>query len=94
MTKPLSQQQNKANNRTSCTIKKNLQNLAGSSLEESEKLLSIMKKSLSGGIGLNLIDLEFSARQTMEGEEHKLLMALRSSCLKDENALEAFYQKV
>ena len=70
------------------------QNLAGSSLEESEKLLSIMKKALSGGIGLNLIDLEFSARQTMEGEEHKLLMALRSSCLKDENALEAFYQKV
>lgn len=70
------------------------QSLANCSVEESEKLLGIMKKSLSGGLGTNLIDLEFSARQTMEGEEHKLLMALRNSCLKDEEALNRFYQKV
>jgi hypothetical protein len=70
------------------------QNLAGSSVEENDKLLAIMKKSLSGSLGVNLIDLEFSARQTMEGEEHKLLMALRSSALKDENALDNFYEKV
>lgn len=70
------------------------QNLAGSSVEENDKLLAIMKKSLSGSLGINLLDLEFSARQTMEGEEHKLLMALRSSALKDENALDCFYEKV
>lgn len=70
------------------------QPMAGCSEEESEKLLSIMKKSISGGLGTNLLDLEFSARQTMEGDEHKLLMALRGSGLKDEAALEEFYARV
>lgn len=70
------------------------QSLAGCSVEEGEKLLGIMKKALSGGLGTNLLDLEFTARQTMEDEEHKLLMTLRNSCLKDEAALEKFYEKV
>ncbi len=70
------------------------QSLAGCSVEEGEKLLGIMKKSLSGSLGVNLINLEFTARQTMEDEHHKLLMSLRNSCLKDENALETFYNKV
>lgn len=70
------------------------QPMADCSVEESEKLLAIMKKSLSGGLGTNLLELEFSARQTMEGDEHKLLMALRSSALKDEAALNAFYSRV
>lgn len=33
------------------------QPIAQTSLEESEKLLGIMKKSLSGGLGTNLLDL-------------------------------------
>lgn len=70
------------------------QPIAASSLEESEKLLSIMKKSLSGSLGTNLLDLEFSATQTMEDEHHKLLMALKNTALKDEQLLEEFYQKV
>lgn len=70
------------------------QPMADCSLEESEKLLAVMKKSLSGGLGTNLIDLEFSARQTIDGDEHKLLMALRSSGLKDEASLNAFYSRV
>lgn len=70
------------------------QPLAGCSVEESEKLLGIMKKSLSGGLGTNLLDLEFNATNTMNGDEHKLLMALRNSNLKDEGALNEFYQRV
>lgn len=70
------------------------QPMAVCSAEESEKLLSIMKKSISGGLGTNLLDLEFSARQAMESDNHRLLMALRDSALKDEQALEAFYQRV
>lgn len=70
------------------------QPIAASSLEESEKLLGIMKKSLSGGLGTNLLDLEFSAKQTMEDDSHKLLTELRNTSLKDEQLLEAFYQKV
>lgn len=75
-------------------VSKFSQNLAGSSVEENDRLLATMKKSLSGGLGINLVDLEFSARQTMEGEEHKLLMALRNSGLKDDGALDKFYEKV
>lgn len=70
------------------------QPMADCSVDESEKLLAIMKRSLSGSLGTNLLDLEFSARQTIDGDEHKLLMALRTSALKDEAALNAFYNKV
>lgn len=70
------------------------QSMVNSSVEESEKLLSIMKKSLSGGLGTNLLDLEFTAQHGLEGDKHQLLMALRNSALKDENALETFFERV
>ena len=62
--------------------------------DESEALLSVMKKTLSGSLGTNLTDLEFSTRDVLEGEEHKLLMALRDSHLKDEAALSAFFNRI
>lgn len=62
--------------------------------DESEKLLAIMKKSLSGGLGSNLIDISFSTKQVMESEEHSLLMNMRKSALKDEDAVNSFYNKV
>lgn len=70
------------------------QPMASCSAEEGEKLLGIMKKTLSGSLGTNLLDLEFSARQAMEGEPHHLLMALRNSGLKDEGAVNEFYRRV
>ncbi len=70
------------------------QPMAACSAEEGEKLLSIMKKSLSGSLGTNLLDLPFSARQAMEGEPHHLLMALRNSGLRDEGAVNEFYRRV
>lgn len=62
--------------------------------DESGKYLGLLKKALSGTLGRNLIDIVFSTRQVMEGEEHRLLSALRSSALKDREVREAFYQKV
>lgn len=62
--------------------------------EESERFLGLMKKPLSGSIGRNLIDLEFSARQVMESGEHKLLSLLRSSALNDQDILNTFYRRV
>jgi hypothetical protein len=62
--------------------------------EESEKYLSLLKKTLSGTLGRNLIDIEFTTRQVVDSEEHRLLTALRSSSLQDSDAREAFYQKV
>ncbi len=59
-----------------------------------EKLLGVMKKSLSGGLGTNLTEMSFSTKEVSESEEHALLMQLRSSELKDEEALNKFYNKI
>ncbi len=61
---------------------------------EGEKYFSIMKRSLSGTVGKNLIDICFKTAQVTDGEEHKLLMDLRSTGLKDEDLLQKFYTKV
>lgn len=61
--------------------------------EESEMLLTNLRKTLSGTLGKNLLDIEFDTAQVAHGEEHKLLMTLRNSRLEGEEALNAFYQK-
>ena len=45
-------------------------------------------------MGRNLIDIVFSTQQVMDSEEHKLLMELRDSGLKDSAVRKAFYDKV
>ena len=62
--------------------------------EEAEKYLSLLKKALSGALGKNLIDIVFSTQQVMTGEEHRMLMELRTSDAKDARVRQAFYQKV
>lgn len=62
--------------------------------EEAEKYLGLLKKSLSGTLGKNLIDIVFSTQQVMDSEEHKLLSALRSNALKDGQTRNSFYRKV
>ena len=59
-----------------------------------ERLLSTMKKTLSGSLGTNLTDVKFSTKQVSESEEHKLLMELRGSGLKSAEALDKFYERV
>lgn len=65
-----------------------------SETSESERLLAILKRTLSGTIGTNLLDLAFSTAQVENSDEHRLLTALKRSALKDENALEEFYTRV
>lgn len=60
----------------------------------SEKLLGVMKKSLSGTLGTNLTDIAFTTKQVSDGEEHKLLMELLKSRLGDGEVLDRFYNKV
>ena len=62
--------------------------------EEAEKYLDLLKKTLSGTLGKNLIDIVFTTGQVADSEEHRLLSALRSSALKDRETRNAFYQKV
>lgn len=61
---------------------------------EADQFFALFKKCLSGSLGKNLIDIAFPTRQVAEGPEHKLLMTLRGSRLKNEEALHAFYRKV
>ena len=58
----------------------------------SEKLLSTMKKTLSGSLGTNLTDISFSTKDVSESSRHGLLMKLRESRLSDSEALECFYK--
>ena len=62
--------------------------------EEAEKYLSIFKRTLSGMPGKNLVDIVFRPDQVMDGEEHKLLTAMRNTELKVEQALDTFYARV
>ena len=63
-------------------------------LEEAEKYLGLLKKTFSGTLGKNLIDIVFSTQQVTDSDEHRLLMALRDSRLKDGEVRQEFYQKV
>ena len=61
---------------------------------EADKYFGLMRRALSGAIGKNLIDITFKTSQVTNSEEHKLLMDLRKSSLKDEEQRMAFYKKV
>ena len=62
--------------------------------EENEKYMSLFKRVLSGTPGQNLQEIEFTGMQAMEGEEHRILSTLRESGLTDEEAANAFYERV
>lgn len=65
-------------------------------LEDDEfyKYLEIAKKTLSGTVGNNLIELQFPIEEEEQGGKQQFLMGLRESKLKNEGLLETFYQLV
>ena len=62
--------------------------------DESEKILSILKKTLSGYLGRTLVDIEFSTKQVLEAPEHKTLMDIRSSGLADDDAVKSLFERI
>lgn len=62
--------------------------------EEAEEILAIIKKNLSGSLGKNLIDIEFSNQQVVDSDEHKLLMNLKNSELKDDESVSEIYKRI
>ncbi len=70
------------------------QSTAMMSENEADKYFGLLKRSLSGTVGKNLIDITFQTAQVQSSPEHKLLMELRQSALEDEQVLQSFYQKV
>jgi len=58
------------------------------------KYFDILRKSLSGTLGKNLLNLEFPLDTEMEGGPQEFLLRLRGSKLQDEELLESFYDRV
>ena len=58
------------------------------------KYFEIFKKTLSGTIGKNLINMDFPLEQEKEGGTQEFLMKLRGSKLQDNAILEEFYDKI
>lgn len=62
--------------------------------EEMFKYFEIFKKTLSGTLGKNLLNMEFPLEQEYEGGTQEFLLKLRASRLKDEELTEAFFDKI
>lgn len=61
---------------------------------ESEKYFTLFKRTLSGGLGKNLLDITFRTSQVANSPEHKLLMDLRESKLENKDARFALYRRI
>lgn len=62
--------------------------------EEIFKYFELLRKTLSGTPGKNLLNLEFPLSSEEEGGTQEFLLRLRDSKLKDDALLEEFYDKV
>ena len=62
--------------------------------EEAFKYFDIFKKTLSGTVGKNMLNLEFPLDAEIPGGTQEFLLKLRESKLEDDMLLEEFYDKV
>ncbi len=62
--------------------------------DEADKYLGILRKVFSGKPGTTSAELSFSTHQVTDSEEHKLLMALRQTKLRDDDLVKQYYEKV
>ena len=61
---------------------------------ESDKYFALLRRTLSGSLGKNLIDITFKTSQVADSPEHKLLMGLRESKCADEELRGEFFRKI
>ena len=61
---------------------------------ESDKYYALLRRTLSGSIGKNLIDITFKTSQVASSPEHQLLMDLRKEQLKDDEKRNELYRKI
>lgn len=62
--------------------------------EEMFKYFEIFRKTLSGTLGKNLLNMEFPLDQEAEGGTQHFLLKLRESKLQDDDLAEAFFDKI
>jgi hypothetical protein len=70
------------------------QSLGLMSEEDANGMLGLLKKALSGHIGTNLLEIEFSTAQVNDGEEYALLSKLKASELRDAELRGELYKKI
>ena len=70
------------------------QSLALLEQTETEEIMTVLRKTLSGGMNKNLTNIVFETAQVAGSVEHSLLMKLRDSQLKDDEAAEALFEKI
>ena len=61
---------------------------------EGDKYFALLRRTLSGSIGKNLIDITFKTAQVADSPEHKLLMGLRESKCNDEALRSELFKKI
>ncbi len=61
---------------------------------EAEKYFGLLRRTLGGTLGKNLLDITFRTAQVADSPEHKLLMGLRGEGLSNEENRTAFYNQV
>ena len=61
--------------------------------DEKERYFGFFRKTLTGSIGKNLINVDFSSKQVSDGEEQKLLYALRKGFSQNGADLNRFIEK-
>ncbi len=61
---------------------------------EGDKYFALLRRTLSGAIGKNLIDITFKTSQVAGSPEHSLLMDLRQSKLGDEEKRNELFRKI
>ncbi|WP_281522293.1 DUF4317 domain-containing protein [Mogibacterium timidum] len=62
--------------------------------EEREMYMKTLKKTLSGALGKNLLNVEFSTAQVEDSDEHRLLQTLRTSHLGNETMRKILFQRI
>lgn len=62
--------------------------------EEIFKYFELLRKTLSGSLGKNLLNLDFPLSSEQEGAPQAALLALRDSKLKDDALIEEFYDRI
>lgn len=62
--------------------------------EETQAVLTLLKKALSGTLDKNLINLEFPNAEIIGGQKHKNLLSLRDSALNDTEALHSLFENI
>lgn len=62
--------------------------------DDAFKYFTIFKKTLSGTLGRNMVNLDFPMEEEKEGGAQEFLLKLRDSQLKDDDLIHDFYNKI